>query len=296
MDDELLREESLREESLREEPLSEQGRTLLDADADRHDEAVMMLRKALAAGEYAAPGLLARAYLDRGYRHETIELLTPLVREGRHDLALPLGDALASVGDTDRAEDAYRYAISTGDASAMNTLGVFLRHRGRTKESALMLRRAAEAGDDMAPMNLVAVLWENPEQHEPLAARHAAEKWAEESRPSTLLGLAFIRAANGRYDEAERIYRLAAELGAYRGHIEYASFLQQAREDLAAAEAELAAAEADQEPGWALAYGLFLADVGRPEEARVYLDHAAYWGSIEARAALSELDGELDDD
>jgi len=281
---------------MNDEPLSAQGRSLLDADTDRHDEAVTVLRKAVAAGEYAAPGLLARAYLDRGHRHETIELLTPLVRNGRLDLALPLGDALASLGDTDRAEDAYRYAISTGDASAMNTMGVFLRHRGRTKESAQMLRRAAESGDDMAPMNLVAVLWENAEQHEPLAAQRAAEEWADESRPSTLLGLAFIRAAGGRYDEAERIYRLAAELGAYRGHIEYASFLQQAREDVVASEAELAEAEAEHEPGWALAYGLFLADVGRSGEARVYLDHAAYWGSVEAVAALREMDGELDDD
>lgn len=278
------------------EPLSPRGRLLLDSGSDRHDEAVAVLRKAVAEGEEAAPGLLARAYLDRGYRHETIDLLVPLVRAGRHDLALPLGDALASVGDTDRAEDAYRYAISTSDPSAMNTFGVFLRHRGRFKEAARMLRRAAEAGDEMAPANLVAVLWENAEDHEPLAAQRTAERWADETRPSTLLGLAFIRAATGRYDDAERIYQRAAELGAYRGHIEYAAFLQEAREDLAAAETELTAAESDHEPGWALAFGQFLADVGRPDEARAYLDHAAYWGSIEAVATLKELDGELDDD
>jgi Tfp pilus assembly protein PilF len=278
------------------EPLSARGRELLDADEDRHDEAVRVLRRAVLANERAAPGLLARAYLDRGYRHETIDLLLPLVRQGRDDLALPLGDALVSVGDVDRAEDAYRIAVSTGDASSMNTFGVFLRHRGRLKEAEYLLRRAAEAGDEMAPMNLVAVLWEAQKEHQPRAAQHTAERWADESRPSTLLGLAFIHAANGRYDEAEWIYRRAAELGAYRGHIEYASFLQQAREDLAAAEAELAEAEAEQEPGWALAFGLFLADVGRPDEARVYLDHAAYWGSLEAVAMLREMDGELDDD
>jgi Tfp pilus assembly protein PilF len=108
--------------------------------------------------------------------------------------------------------------------------------------------------------------------------------------------LAFIQAARARYNEAERTYRRAAELGAYRGHIEYAGFLQHARADLAGAESELVEAERLQEPGWALAFGQFLGDVGRPDEARAYLEHAAYWGSLEAATALREMDGELDDD
>jgi Tfp pilus assembly protein PilF len=175
----------------------------------------------------------------------------------------------------------------------MNTFGVFLRHRGRLREAERMLSRAAEAGDEMAPANLVALLWELTE---PVAARRTAERWADEARPSTLLGLAFIHAARARYDEAERTYRRAAELGAYRGHIEYAVFLQRAREDVAGAEAELIEAERLQEPGWALAFGQFLGDVGRPDEARAYLEHAAYWGSLEAATALRDMDGEFDDD
>jgi multidrug resistance efflux pump len=139
------------------------------------------------------------------------------------------------------------------------------------------------------------VLWED-EDAEPHAALRAAEKWVDEARPSTLLGLAFIRAAYSQYNEAERVYRRAAELGAYRGHLEYALFLQQARDDLEGAEAELTEAERLQEPGWALAFGEFLADMGRPAEARAYLQHAAYWGSLEALTVLSDMDGELDDD
>jgi Tfp pilus assembly protein PilF len=278
------------------EPLCARAQALLDADEDRHDEAILLLRKAHAAGETSAAGLLSRAYLDRGFRHETVELLTPLVRRGRAELACPLADALASIGDIERAEEAYRIAVGTGDASAMNTFGVFLRHRARFGEAAHMLRRAAVAGDEMAPMNLVVVLWESQEEQEPLAARRAATEWADERRPSTLLGPAYLEAALGHYDEAERLYRRAAELGAYRGHIEYALFLQQAREDLEAAEDQLVIAEEQQEPGWALAFGTFLADVGRPDEARAYLVHAAYWGSVEAVMSLSEMDGELDDD
>jgi Tfp pilus assembly protein PilF len=277
------------------EPLSARGRALLEGADDRHDEAVAVLRRAVRAGEPSAAGLLARAYLDRGYRHEAVELLTPRVRDGQADLALQLADALASLGDVERAEEAYRIAVGTGDVSAMNTFGVFLRHRGRLREAALVLHRAAEAGDELAPANLVAVLWED-EDAEPHAALRAAEKWVDEARPSTLLGLAFIRAAYSHYDEAERVYRRAAELGAYRGHIEYALFLQQARDDLEGAESELEEAERLQEPGWALAFGEFLADVGRPAEARAYLQHAAYWGSLEALTVLSDMDGELDDD
>ena len=274
--------------------LTARGQLLLDHDEDRHDEAIAVLRRAVAAREPAAVALLARAYLDRGYRFEVIELLTPRVRAGRADLALALADALASTGDVDRAEDAYRIAVNGGDVEAMNTFGVFLRHRGRFGEAALMLRRAAEAGHHLAPVNLVEVQWEHLDDSRP--AIRTAEYWADESRPSTLLGLAFVRAATRRFDDAEELYRRAAELGAERGHIEYALFLQEVREDLAAAERELEAAEREQESGWALAFGQFLADIGRPDEARAYLRHAAHWGSLEAAAVLEELDGDPADD
>src|SRR5882724_7225661 len=274
--------------------LTVRGQLLLDDDEDRHDEAIAVLRRAVAAREPAAVALLARAYLDRGYRFEVIELLTPRVRAGRADLALALADALATTAHLDRAEDAYRVAVNGGDVEAMNTFGVFLRHRGRFGEAALMLRRAAEAGHHLAPVNLVEVQWEHLEDSRP--AIRTAEYWADESRPSTLLGLAFIRAATRRFDDAEELYRRAAELGAERGHIEYALFLQEVREDLAAAERELEAAEREQESGWALAYGQFLADIGRPDEARAYLRHAAHWGSLEAAAVLEELDGDPADD
>ncbi|HEV7790577.1 MAG TPA: hypothetical protein VGP05_16340 [Pseudonocardia sp.] len=274
--------------------LTARGQRLLDDEEDRHDEAIAVLRQAVAAREPAAAALLARAYLDRGFHFEAVDLLLPRVKAGRTDLALLLADALAGTGDVDRAEDAYRVAVNGGDVEAMNTFGVFLRHRGRYSESTLMLRRAAEAGHLLAPVNLVEVQWEHLD--DPRPAIRTAEYWADESRPSTLLGLAFIRTATRRFDDAEKLYRRAAELGAHRGHIEYALFLQEVRDDLGAAERELEAAERDQETGWALAFGQFLADVGRPAEARAYLLHAAHWGSPEAAAVLEELDGDPQDD
>jgi Tfp pilus assembly protein PilF len=278
----------------RQEPLTARGQELLDDPEDRHDEAIAVLRRAVAAREPSAPALLAQAYLERGYRHEVIELLAPRVKAGRSELALPLADALASIGDVENAEEAYRTAVNAGDVAAMNTFGVFLRHRGRPLEAERMLLRAARAGDELAPMNLVALHWEVSE--DPRAALRIAEEWADESRPSTLLGLAFIRAAMRRYDEAEQLYRRAAELGAYRGHIEYSLFLQEVRQDGEAAERELEAAEKAQEPGWALAFGRFLAEARRVAEARAYLEHAAHWGSVAAAEALEELDGDPNDD
>ena len=287
-------DERVLHESRSVESLSARGQRLMDDDDDRHDEAIAVLRQAVAAREPAASALLARAYLDRGFRFEAIELLVPRVRAGRADLALMLADALASTGDTDRAEDAYRVAVNSGDVEAMNTFGVFLRHRGRLREAEQMLRKAAEAGHEMAPVNLVEVQWEG--QPDSRTAIRTAEQWADEASPSTLLGKAFIRAAVRRFDEAEELYRRAAELGAYRGHIEYALFLQEVRDDPDAADREMAAAEQAQEPGWALAYGQFLADVGRQDDARAYLRHAAHWGSLEAAAVLEELDGDPQDD
>lgn len=275
------------------EPLSARGALLLDADDDRHDEAVEVLLHAVAAGEPSAPALLARAYLDRGHRRAAIRLLEPRVRAGRADLALPLAEALTGAGELERAEAAYLVAVGTGDPEAMTALGMFLREQGRLSEAERMLRRAAEAGSDAAPAQLVAVQWR---LGEPRLAEATARRWADPARPSTLHALAFVLAASGRDDEAERLYRTAAELGALRGHIEYARFLLNVRDDAEAAEAQLLAAERTQEPGWALAFGLFLADAGRPDEARAYLRHAAHWGSAAALDALEELDGDPTDD
>ena len=270
------------------------GRSLLEADDDRHDEAIVVLRRAVAAQEPEAVPLLARAYLDRGEPHEAVELLSHRVAAGWAALAHLLAEALTTIGDHDRAEAAFRTALSTGDAEVLHDFGSFLRDQVRHGEAEQMLRRAVRAGSEGAVVDLVALQWYD--QGNPRAATATAEHWAVEARPTTLLGLALVRAAGGRLDEAERLYRRASELGGERAHLGYASFLQVARGDLEGAERELAAAEQAQEPDWALTFGQFLAEVGRTEEARAYLRHAAHWGSEEAENLLLELDTDTQDE
>jgi hypothetical protein len=105
-----------------------------------------------------------------------------------------------------------------------------------------------------------------------------------------------VRAQQGNLDEAEGLYRRAAQLGAMRAHTAYGGFLQLARDDWAGAEREFREAERRAEPGWATALGRFLLDDGRAAEARGYLQLAADDGDTAAAEALIELDGDPTDD
>lgn len=269
--------------------LSEQGRRLLEADEDRHAEAIEVLRHSVAAGERDGPALLARGYLERGQRREAAEVLAPQVEAGRTDLAGFLAEVLAGLGQDHRAEQAYLVALDAGDVAAMVDYGVFLRYRGRPLEAAYLFDRAARAGDEVAPMHLVAVHLEALDDLP--AARAAAEAYADERRPATLIGLADVRMATGQTDEAEWLYRRAAALGAPRAHLVYGWFLQDVRGDLVGAEREYRLAQRASEPGWANNLGRFLLDTGRSDEAREVLEYGAYWGDDDARAALDDLDG-----
>ena len=118
------------------------------------------------------------------------------------------------------------------------------------------------------------------------------ENHADEVRPDTLVALADVRAAAGRVDEAEGLYRRAGVLGALRAHSAYGGFLLAARGDAAAAERELREAGRHDEPGWEFALGRFLVDDGRAAEARPYVARAATLGDDDAVTLLAEIDGE----
>jgi tetratricopeptide (TPR) repeat protein len=282
------------------EPLCDEARELTKAheaaaadpdddetdDHGRHREIVLLLRRAVAAGEWSAFGLLASAHLARGERREAVEVLTPAVMGGGHhpELAGVLGEALAALGDYDHAEDAFLIGVDAGDPGAMNDYGVFLRDRGRTQEAAFALDRAARAGDDLAPLNLVALHLE--ELADPLTAEALAEQFHDESRPSTLVALADVRLASGRLDDAETLYRRATELGGACAHIYYGWFLQDRRGDLAAAEDFLRRAHEAGESGAAYHLGRFLHDAGRMDEALPWLEESAAGGDEEAEELL----------
>ncbi len=274
------------------EPLCDRARALVagepDEDADlerRHRERVALLRRALASGEPSAPALLASAHLDRGERREAVDVLTPMVHtDERGELAGLLGETLAALGDHDGAEEAFLVGSAAEDPGALNDYGVFLRGRGRTQEAVYVLERAARAGDDLAPLNLVALHLE--ELADPVVAAELAERFHDEARPSTLIALADVRLAFGREDDADALYRRATELGGACAHIYYGWFLQDRREDLVTAEEHLRVACEVGEPGAAYHLGRFLFDTGRADEAQAWFEEAADAGDQDALDVL----------
>ena len=267
--------------------LSATGAALLEAG--RADEAVDVLRHAVAAAEPGADDLLARAYLDGGDWFGAAEHLGRLVGHGQVRFAGRLGVALAQIGDADRAEEAFRLALQHGELAASNDLAILLTNEGRLTEADLLLRRAADAGDPQAAANLVELLHESGDLQ---TATSVAERYAEETRPDTLVALADVRAAAGRADEAEALYRRAGTLGGLRAHSAYGGFLVTVRGDADAAERELREAGRHGEPGWQFLLGRFLVDDGRAAEARPYVAAAAALGDDDAVTLLAEIDGE----
>jgi tetratricopeptide (TPR) repeat protein len=266
--------------------LSATGAALLDAG--RTDEAADILRHAMAAAEPGADDLLARAYLDGGDWFAAVDLLRRLVGQGKVRFAGRLGVALVEIGDADEAEAAFRLALDRGELAASNDLAILLTRRGRFDEAVPLLERAATAGDPQAASNLVELLLESGDLGR---ATWAAEYYADEARPDTLVALADVRAMSRRSDEAEVLYRRGGELGALRAHSAYGGFLA-ARGDVAAAEREFREAGRHGESGWQYALGRFLVDDGRAAEARPYVAAAAALGDDDAVTLLAEIDGE----
>lgn len=267
-------------------PLATRGRAMLERQQAL--EAIEVLRRAVAAGEPSAPDLLVRAYLDSGSWAEAVAWLAPLVEQGQVEFAGRLGVALAELGYPERAEEALRLALRHGELVAANDLALLLREQGRFGDALAVLRTAAEAGEQQAQDNLVALLLEDGDL---AAAVAAAERYADESRPDTLVALADARAATGRDAEATALYERAGELDALRAHTAYGVFLV-ARGDTDGAEREFAEAERQREPGWAYTVGRFLIDTGRPQAARWYLATAARAGDRHAAETLALLDDE----
>jgi tetratricopeptide (TPR) repeat protein len=267
-------------------PLSRRGKDLLDDD--RPAEAVDVLRRAVAAGEPGSADLLARAYLDSGSWQACIEWLAPHVARGHAEFAGRLGVAYAALGDVDNAEDALRLAVESGETVAANDLAILLRDTDRLAEALHVLRQAAEAGDEQAPANLVALYLEAGELIEAAAA---ADRYADESRPDTIVALGDVRAAESKPAAAEQAYLRAIQLGGVRAHTAYGQLLLAAYDDAAGAERQFRLAWRHNEPGWPYTLGRFLIDDGRPEEAREFLEEAASWGDRDASDLLNEIDG-----
>jgi tetratricopeptide (TPR) repeat protein len=268
------------------QPYSIEGAALLEAG--RAQDAIDVLLHGVAGGEPSAPDLLARAYLDSGSWRAAADFLAPLVEQGYVQFAGRMGVALAELGDWERAEEVLRLAVESGEIAAANDLAILLRDEGRLTEAVHVLEDAAAAGDLQAAANIVEL---HLEAGDVLSAMAAAEAYADERRPDTLVALADVRVQLGRFEEAESLYRRAGKLGALRAYTAYGQFLLAARGDAAAAERAFREAELHNEPGWAYTLGRFLLDEGRPDEARHYLQIAIDAGDHEAVTAMAELDG-----
>lgn len=268
------------------EDLAVEGAALLAAGQPL--EAVEVLRQAVAGGEPSAPDLLVRAYFDSGSWRAVVDWLGPLVEQGNVRFAGRLGVALVQLGERDRAEEVLHLAVESGDVPAANDLAILLRDEGRLREALHLLVDAAAAGDQLAAANLVELQLEAGDLP---AAAAAAEQYATERRPDTILALADVRVQQGRHADADELYRRAGELGALRAHTAYGQFLIDVGGDPVAAEREFREAERLAEPGWAFALGRFLLDEGRVDEARPYLQIAVDEGDPVALEALAELDG-----
>ena len=255
-------------------PLSAQGRALLDAG--RPDEAVDVLRRAVAAAEPGAADLLARAYLDSGDWPGASSGSARSSRSGHVRFAGRLGVALAQVGDVDRAEEALRLALSTASALAANDFAILLRTGDRVRRGGAVLRHAADGGDPQAAANLVALYL----RRRPARAAEAAERYADESRPDTIVALADVRAADEPRGRGRgRCTGAPIQLGALRAHTAYGSSCSRPAGDAAGAEGEFREGARHDEPGWPYTLGRFLVDDGRPEEAREFLEVAAGWAT-----------------
>jgi tetratricopeptide (TPR) repeat protein len=246
-----------------------------------------VLRQAVAGGAPSALDLLVRAYFDSGSWRAVVEVLEPHVEQGDLRFAGRMGVALVQLGERERAESVLRRAVEAGDVPAANDLAILLRDEGRLVEAVHLLVEAAAAGDQLAAANLVQL---HLEAGDLAAAAAAAEQYATERRPDTVVALADVRVQQGRFADADALYRRAGELGALRAHSAYGQFLAVSGEP-AAAEREFRVAERIAEPGWAFALGRFLLDEDRVEEAREYLQIAVEEGDEQALAVLADLDG-----
>ncbi|MEV6823435.1 tetratricopeptide repeat protein [Amycolatopsis sp. NPDC051102] len=267
-------------------PLTAQGAAL--RVEDRHEEAVPILRAAIAAGEPEADRILALTLKEINDLEGAKQVLVEAVAKGQTHVAGLLGDIADDLEDDELAESSYRQAIDAGDDDALNDYGVFLRRRERYDEAIEVLQRAIVKGDSLAATNLVSLYFHDLDDLD--KAEQLALRYLNDGHPSTYVALANVYAEQDRLDEAENHFRKAIDLEAPLAHQNYAVFLWEKRGDLVGAEREFLLAQDNDEPGWGYQLGSFLVEQGRRGEAQEILAWAASWGDVDAAELLEEID------
>lgn len=260
-------------------------------EQERYDEAIALLRQAVANGEDEAPKILALSLMETNQYPVAQQVLEDAVNAGRSDLANLLGDVASQLGDVVVADAAYQRAVASGDPQALNDYSSFLRAEERYDEAIELLHRAMEANDSLAHSNMVYLYAEDLEDLD--TALRLGERYLSVSKPSTYPALADVYERLDRLDEAERLYQRAIELKAPRAHCYYGWFLRDFREDYPRAEEQFRLAAADDEKGWGINLGDILLCQDREDEARKILTYAASWGDLDAQDLLDELDEDV---
>lgn len=261
-------------------------------DDDRHEEALPILREAVAAHEPDADRLLALTLKETGDLDGAKRVLIAALDHGQTHLACLLGDIADDLQDAELAESAYRKTIDAGDETASNDYGVFLIGQERFDEAIDVFNRAIEKGDSLAAGNLVGLYLDDLGDLD--TAERLALRYLDRKHPSTYAAIADVYAEQGRLDEADTMFRTAIELYAPKAHQKYANFLWEKRDDLVAAEREFRLAQDNDERGWGYELGSFLVEQDRHDEAREVLAWAASWGDVNADELLGEIDSEAD--
>ncbi|WP_261718020.1 tetratricopeptide repeat protein [Streptomyces sp. FZ201] len=203
-------------------------------------EAEKWWRVAAEAGNPESANELGVLLSRRGDRAEGADWYAKAA-EGGHLIAMfNLAQWLAYQGDAEGAKDWHRRAGEAGHVPSLNNLGVLLRHEGDVAGAETFLRRAADAGDVLGLLNLVDLLIseERPEKAQPLLLDRIGDpdvgektvefavrlmradrpdvagtllRWAAEAgRPDATYNLGLLSHLQGRPEEAERWWRLAA--------------------------------------------------------------------------------------
>lgn len=168
----------------------EKAERLAQQAADAGDCSALVLRKDVAGG-----------------RQEAERLARQAAAAGDFKGLLLLARRRADAGDWQEAERLAQEAADAGDASALRDLGIRCHSAGDYKKASDLHRRADEAALP-SPVKLVlrredAGDWEEAER--------LAQQLADSGNPQGLLNLARRRRQTARPDEAEALYRRAAE-------------------------------------------------------------------------------------
>jgi TPR repeat protein len=251
------------------------GDRLLDGGQDGEGEE--WLRRAAEHGD--VPAICRRAELlhERGESTQLEHWLHDALANGHATAVTAFAVSLSNQGQDQEAERWFRQAADASDPRAMGIVGTILYERGDSSGAEHWHRLAAERGNTAAMINLGIM-------HVRSGDLAAAELWlgraAEAGEPTAAYNLGLLyRQQGGRDDDAERMFREAAEAGDAPAVTALALMLHD-RGDLAGVEELLNAAigkgHADAVTHFAtsLAQQGQLADAERWYRAAAQADHA----------------------